>query len=460
MATPEEQYQDHRDRNLKGSGHMINLPNSGLRLKIVLIVVAGIVVAFSVIGAFRVMHERQRISEEIRLSGQERVVLLAEALANLVIAYDYTDMESLADRVVAQQDVQALLIKNRYEKTMVARSRDGDTNMDIKPDGDTMRFQAPVLFSGKQVGTVQIWLSLNRMKRQLLDTYWDVALEQVFTGTLLGLLMYLAGSYVIVKPINKIRDSMHQIITNPDAKSPQQLHMPNRDEIGELAEIFNEMNKKVFEYQTRLQDKYTLADQALVATNTALKTRSRELEERTQELEKALALVNQIATTDSLTGLANRRMFDNALEAAVKLARRYGETLSLVLIDLDYFKQINDRFGHEAGDQVLISLGSLIHSRVRESDTAARLGGDEFALILHRSDEDSACQLAEDLLQAILSHDFVYNGHHIPVTLSIGVAQLSPEADGDTALFVAADKALYAAKGRGRNQVVASSLIS
>lgn len=437
---------------------MISLPSTGLRLKIVLIVVVGIAVAFSLIGALRVMHERQRISEEIRLSGQERVTLLAEALANLVIAYDYTNMESLADRVATQQDVEALVIKNRYEKTMVARNRAGDLSPNIRSDGDTMDFQAPIMFSGEQVGTVQMWLSLDRIHQRLWTIYRDVALEQIFTGALLGLLMYLASSYAIIKPIGRLRDKMLQVIGNLGTQPPRSSNPPNRDEISELAQLFDEMNEKITEYQNRLQDKYTLADQALVATNDALKTRSQELEERTRELEKALALVNQIATTDSLTGLANRRMFDNALETAVKLARRYGETLSLVLIDLDYFKQINDQFGHEAGDQVLITLGSLIRSRVRDSDTAARLGGDEFALLLHRSDENSARQLAESLLQATLSHAFVYNGHHIPVTLSIGVAQLAPGTDGGAALFVAADKALYAAKGQGKNQVVMFSL--
>jgi diguanylate cyclase (GGDEF)-like protein len=126
----------------------------------------------------------------------------------------------------------------------------------------------------------------------------------------------------------------------------------------------------------------------------------------------------------------------------------------MILVDVDNFKQINDQYGHGVGDYVLQELAKLFKARTRDSDICARLGGDEFAFLLYRADTEETLALSQDLLRIVREHPFVADGANLVVMLSIGIAQLSPDISGTEALYGAADKALYEAKRRGRNQAV------
>jgi diguanylate cyclase (GGDEF)-like protein len=133
-------------------------------------------------------------------------------------------------------------------------------------------------------------------------------------------------------------------------------------------------------------------------------------------------------------------------------AERFQEPLSLVLIDVDNFKDINDNYGHAAGDEVLRQIGSFLKDGVRRSDTPARLGGDEFAILLYHTGELQAEILVRQLLKKIKNHVFSFNDQEISVTLSSGVSEYSPSTNTKQSLYFAADKALYTAKHRGRDQ--------
>ncbi|MHB1291560.1 MAG: GGDEF domain-containing protein, partial [Sulfuricella sp.] len=178
------------------------------------------------------------------------------------------------------------------------------------------------------------------------------------------------------------------------------------------------------------------------------------LKARTEELEKALAQVEHLAKTDSLTELPNRRHFDNFLTTTIPRAVRFGEPVCMILVDVDNFKQINDRYGHGAGDYVLQELAKLFKARTRETDICARLGGDEFAFLLYHTGTEEALTLSQDMLRIVREHPFVADDAKLNVMLSIGIAQLSPDIPGAEALYGTADKALYEAKRRGRSQVV------
>jgi diguanylate cyclase (GGDEF)-like protein len=163
-------------------------------------------------------------------------------------------------------------------------------------------------------------------------------------------------------------------------------------------------------------------------------------------------LVQQQALTDELTDLANRRRFRGALQAEITRARRFGGSVGLVLLDLDDFKQINDRHGHQAGDRVLVGVGAALRQRVRDTDLAARIGGDEFAVLLPHTDLAGCVELAEDVRATIERASGWETTGRTSVTASVGVA-VYPEAASEDALMAAADGALYAAKARGRNRV-------
>ena len=165
-------------------------------------------------------------------------------------------------------------------------------------------------------------------------------------------------------------------------------------------------------------------------------------------------LVERQASTDGLTELPNRRHFEEALDGEITRAERFGGGLALVLADLDDFKQVNDRYGHQAGDDVLRAFSDILRTTVREIDLPARYGGEEFAVLLPQTDMEGAHRLAERLRRSLASRPMSAGpGSLVAVTASFGVAAF-PDAPTPAALFATADDALYRAKRQGKNCVV------
>ncbi|MDD2500531.1 MAG: GGDEF domain-containing protein [Geobacter sp.] len=157
---------------------------------------------------------------------------------------------------------------------------------------------------------------------------------------------------------------------------------------------------------------------------------------------------------DGLTQLANRAYFDEKLLEMIRLHQRYKEPFALMMIDVDYFKTINDSHGHQAGDRILKGVAYKIKATLRESDFLARFGGDEFALVLIKAGLQPATTLAEKICTNIRESRFILDGTEFKVTLSIGVAEVHADDTPET-LLERADKALYLVKERGRNGVEA-----
>ncbi|MWV46300.1 diguanylate cyclase [Paenibacillus sp. HJL G12] len=189
---------------------------------------------------------------------------------------------------------------------------------------------------------------------------------------------------------------------------------------------------------------YWQMDQALVK----LEQIHTEIERKQAELMEINANLVELSITDKLTGLRNRRYFQEKLEEQMKL---YGETeqpFSLIIIDIDYFKKVNDTWGHLTGDDVLETLGKILSSHARNGDVVARLGGEEFVLILPHADGPQSKKAAERLRLAVVGSPWKTGS----ITVSIGIATFTPEDTGVT-LLQKADQAMYASKKNGRNQV-------
>jgi diguanylate cyclase (GGDEF)-like protein len=165
------------------------------------------------------------------------------------------------------------------------------------------------------------------------------------------------------------------------------------------------------------------------------------------------------AVRDALTNLYNRREFNELLTQAVSRADRGQGGFSLLLLDIDHFKQLNDSLGHPAGDAALRNVARVLESLLRSGDQAARYGGEEFAAILSGSDEAGALRTAERVRAALEKSQVIYEGARISVTASVGVAVWAADGNSETAILAAADRALYAAKQAGRNRVVAASTL-
>ncbi len=183
-----------------------------------------------------------------------------------------------------------------------------------------------------------------------------------------------------------------------------------------------------------------------------------ELKLKNKQLEDLLDKVNYMAITDALTGLYNRRRFHDVLTSEYERAKRYGTPFSLVMLDIDYFKKINDNFGHDVGDAVLKEVSDILLKSIRDIDTAARYGGEEFMVILPNTDKAHATIVAERMRQAIENHDFA--GLDRTMSVSIGISGM-PDAkvEHEDRLIRCADFAMYRAKQLGRNRTVTAEAL-
>jgi diguanylate cyclase (GGDEF)-like protein len=163
------------------------------------------------------------------------------------------------------------------------------------------------------------------------------------------------------------------------------------------------------------------------------------------------------AAHDPLTGLANRRTAAGRLEVECMRARRQGEPLSVLMLDLDHFKRVNDRWGHAAGDQVLAAVARILCEELRGADLPARYGGEEFLAILPNADSARALRVAERVRERIAGTPIALPEATARITVSVGIASLAPD-EVATALVARADEALYAAKQTGRNRCLAASM--
>lgn len=198
-------------------------------------------------------------------------------------------------------------------------------------------------------------------------------------------------------------------------------------------------------------------ERSLIRQNEDLRRMNADLEdivaERTMELVEKNRLLEVLSVTDKLTGLYNRRKLDELLNEQIILAGRYGTPMSIIMLDIDHFKRVNDTYGHGVGDEVLVGLAEVLRHNMRETDALGRLGGEEFIVVCRHNNATDCMAAATKLREAIASHLFPGVGK---VTASLGVATCRPE-DTPTTLLARADAALYRAKGAGRDRVEAEN---
>jgi diguanylate cyclase (GGDEF)-like protein len=170
----------------------------------------------------------------------------------------------------------------------------------------------------------------------------------------------------------------------------------------------------------------------------------------------------RFAQEDPLTGLSNRRALFDAMDNLFASAKSAGTPTTIMIIDIDHFKQVNDRYGHQAGDAVLLRVAETIEQRLRDRDIVGRIGGEEFLAVLPDTPINGAKRVAEELRETLASSPIIHEQQEIPVTISIGLhhsAQMHQPLDTDS-MIASADEALYLAKARGRNRVEVAEAVS
>ncbi len=270
-----------------------------------------------------------------------------------------------------------------------------------------------------------------------------------------GLVVFVAGLLSIWGVRRWTRPMRHLVMATERlgrGEPPLPVVVSQGDELGLLADSFNRMARRLITTKQRLMR----SNDELMHANANLEEK---VEQRTHELAQVVKQLRTVAATDPLTGLANRRAFDQSLNRRFANAQRKGENLACVMIDLDGFKQFNDSMGHPKGDELLVRCAKVLASACRAGDLAGRLGGDEFILLLPDASWETAAGVARRVQQA-----FAMQARQIlpgigsgpaPVTMSLGLACLTQSAAATPAdLLSLADQALYRAKAQGKNRMV------
>lgn len=266
----------------------------------------------------------------------------------------------------------------------------------------------------------------------------------------------LFGDHLIGRPFTDIIVDFHNIFHLPDAIiKPGAAHLLNIKTRSGITQTyyfhFHPLKTDILVFGHVDIGEIETLNNELVAANQELNNLTRQLSIRNRELKEANEKILEMTRTDALTQLSNRRFFDESIQLMASMAKRKLKPLSLIMTDIDHFKEINDSFGHDVGDRVLQGYSILLKKATRSEDLVARYGGEEFAILLALTDIHQAYALAERIRIKLSRSDLIGNGW--VVTASGGVSQLIGTEPLD-AFIKRADNALYAAKASGRNQTV------
>ena len=413
----------------------------GIRQKMILVLLGVLTVALAVSGWLAFDQQEREIIRSTEQHEEDIVAYVSQSLSYSVIGYDYQTIQILLDELTKSQDIVYAKVVNAKGNTMA------EAGSVLSHDGSRSVLDRDILFDKQKVGQLQIIVDNTRIINQLKDQKVAIIAREVVILLLIALGEFLALSYIIVRPVSVIADALAKGV-DQDGNITRDIPISSRDEFGKLAALFNDMRSQLNEANLRLQSKIELADSRLQENNQQLRQQATELQSLNEELRR-------LTITDPMTGLHNRRHFDAIMETDLALSRRHNEVSSIIIIDLDHFKNINDTFGHKTGDRVLIHVANILKSNLRKTDTICRIGGEEFAVISRRAGIEDAMTVGEKLRKAVEMNPLQAGKNCISLTISIGISSLSSTKQNTQPddIFRKADTALYFSKEHGRNRV-------
>lgn len=412
----------------------------GIRQKVVLILVTVLLTALSVSGYLALQSEKKDVIAEINNRGEYISRFVAGSLVYSIIGYDYHTIQLLLDEITVSDEIGYAKVVNKKGNVMAEA---GD--LAGKSSGEMALFRQEIRFEDEVVGQLTLGLSLENLTRRLESQKYTLVAREATIILLIALGEFLALSYIIMRPVRRMSESLQRNIDTDDDDWGE-LPVLSDDEFGLLAGQFNELQRQLKQVNGVLQSKIDLADERLKETNRQLLEQSRELHQMNEEF-------RLLSITDPLTGLYNRRHFEGLIETEVAMSARHGDKNSLIMIDIDHFKNINDTYGHFAGDLVLKDLAERLRSNIRKTDILCRVGGEEFLVLCKRAGKEEAKEIAEKLRVSVNSQKVTLNEDKISISISLGIATI-PDANGTHRLedfYRCADIALYVSKDGGRN---------
>ena len=414
----------------------------GVRQKVVLILVTVLLSALTISGWLSLEHEKNDALHEIQERGSDITRLVSESLAYSVVGYDYHTIQLLLDEITLSDIVD-------YAKVVSAKgnimAESGTLKVEDSPE--SVMFTNKITLDGETVGVLSVGISTTSNLRRLNEEKIEMIASEALVILLIATGEFFALSILIIKPVRIMSEALRDSVRKNGEKMGT-LPVISNDEFGDLARQFNALSAELNDANDRLRTRVVHADEQLRETNKKLLQQSKELQDMNKEFER-------LSITDELTGLYNRRHFEAAIEAKVSASIRYDRASSLLLIDVDHFKRINDTYGHSAGDMVLREIARRLKSKTRNSDTLCRIGGEEFAVICENAGKDEALNIAENLRMAVWEGEFDVDRELTHVSVSVGVATIPDGCGTATAkdFHHCADIALYQSKSKGRNCV-------
>lgn len=418
-----------------------------LRHRLLVIALVPAAVLAVVLVAYFTFSGMKALDAELRERGMAVIRYLAPVSEYGVIAGNMESLQSLAQTTVQQPGVKAAIIINRTGRTLAVSGRVSLSSEQLRSvpqapgvaaDHDTwIAFGAPivrtladpdVLFDpagSKSTADVIGQLFVEFDKTEVANRQQELlqrGLLIIGIGLLLVALLAIAMADTLIRPVERLVKAVRNM-TNGDFET--RVAADSSAEFGELERGFNDMATRIAEVHQTMQER----------------------------IEEATAQLAFQARHDPLTGLVNRREFEARLETAIAAAQAGGGESTLLFIDLDRFKPVNDTCGHLAGDDLLRQISRLLQGRLREEDTLARLGGDEFGVILHNCVGGRALQVAEGFCTLVAAYRFIWQDKIFSVGASIGLTTIGRHTHNVAEALAAGDAACYAAKEDGRNRV-------
>lgn len=392
--------------------------------------IEGVFLLAILLSSLRLLEHAGSVQMAKRVRGEAQ--LLASAAENGVLASDVASLAALAHEALANPGIAYVRIFDGQGHLLAeahGRLR-GDRNA-------LLRAVRAITVSGVSYGHVEVGLSTRHMSRLSRSLRSKVALIAVADMALVALFSYLLGAY-LTRELKALQLGAERIA---QGEIGYQLCARGRDELGQTTAAFNQMSQQLL----RLEQERERQRAQLAALNQDLERR---VSERTLELAHANQELKYRALHDPLTGLPNRLLLQDRLDQMLKRAARAARSATLMIMDLDGFKEVNDTLGHQTGDALLQALGRGLAAALRQSDTVGRLGGDEFAFLFPEADREAVPGLAIKILE-VLAHPVSLGDHRLVTRASVGIALFPDHGVAAPELLHAADLAMYEAKRRG-----------
>jgi diguanylate cyclase (GGDEF)-like protein len=411
--------------------------------------VPGIVALALALGTFfEVRRERRESLEDFRQRNEKVLQAIGVTVAVQIAQNDMGGLDTLVAHLtdsMRQRDLIELAVLDDQGRVL-AHTETERFNTVVRDDFslnaiesekptlarvDGVYLQSVPAVSGIRWGTVTAKYSLDRLNQQFERTRNRLALTSLAIFVVLAAILFFGLDRLVVRPVLTLQQAVRRM---GEGHLGTRVPPLRGSELGELTNVINRMASALQHERENLE---------------------RSVAERTRELQEANARLERLAVTDGLTGVFNHRRFQEQLQAELLRSERHKRPMGVLMVDVDFFKKVNDAMGHPAGDELLRRLAEVLSADLRATDLIARYGGEEFAVILPETTKSEAMQVAERMRQAVETR--INSGERTwpnKVTVSIGVATFPEDGKSGEQVLTAADQAMYVAKRQGRNRVI------